>query len=103
MTALVSAEAALRERRWGFEAGVRAIQEAGRDMLPLARRIWMSPRYAELVEQRAVQHTTPCPSKACGGRCSRCVRAVNVAKNRRLYGQDDYPGSDALALHRAAL
>jgi hypothetical protein len=93
---MVPAEAVLRERDWAFQQGLRAFQQAGQDMLPLARRIWVSPRFADLLDQRQHLVTTRCGSRACRG-CSRCARAAAVEKNRRVYGADDYPGRVNLA------
>lgn len=92
MIATVPAVAVLREREWAFTDGLRAIQQAGEAMLPLAKKIWASPRYAQLVDQRAHLVVSRCTAPGCHDRCSRCVRARAVEINRRRYGQDDFPG-----------
>jgi hypothetical protein len=89
-----AAQVAVLERRNGIRIGIEAIQAAGEAMLPLARKGWLDPRHSDIVQQRSVVHTTPCPSMGCTG-CSRCVRAAAVAKNRERYGCDDYMGTRA--------
>jgi hypothetical protein len=56
---------------------------------------------------QAVKAAREAPIVACGSpqcrpvpRCSRCLRVANVARNRRRYGQDDFPGTVSLAVTR---
>lgn len=55
---------------------------------------WRRPEYAEL-QQRRRPTNEPCRTRC--GRCSSCIRAQAVHRNRERYGCDDFPGLDALS------
>jgi hypothetical protein len=90
-TAVEAAQIAVFWRSTGFSEGIEAIQRAGEAMLPGARKVWRTPAFAALEKARAEIAESPCRSLACGGRCSRCVRANAVAANRKRFGTVDYP------------
>jgi hypothetical protein len=82
--------------RVGYLRGKREEHDGWVAALGHASDVMRSPRFAELDAIRAESITTPCSTLSCAGRCSRCIRAAAVARNRARYGQPDYPGADAL-------
>lgn len=106
--ALWMARVAAFERGLHYERYLEAVQDAGIAMLPGARKIWADPRFDELEARREEVVMTGCSLRSgnrsrhdCDGRCSRCVRAYAVEKNRRLYdGSPDFPGVNELRARR---
>jgi hypothetical protein len=73
----------------GFDAGEKATHDQYQRWLGVAREVLKSPTRDAL--ERARRYTDePCSTNC--GRCSRCIRASAVIRNKARYGSADYPG-----------
>lgn len=81
--------------REGFLA---RLGEAGDDVKAAAewQQIAKVPSFDDLQARRSDPFRERCSRKSCNGRCSQCVRASAIERNRTRYGSNgDYPGADA--------
>jgi hypothetical protein len=75
----------------GYSQGWDAHGEMVDAWLGVTRAALKAPTRDELAERRQYRDDQ-CPTRC--DRCSRCVRAAAVLRNRARHGQDDYPGAE---------